>query len=136
MVIVLPDELALDALLDLLDGIEAGIAQARQRVREAKLPQEKPRENLEGVFKERNREPTKLDWNPDKITWERAKGPSGEYEKTPTLRGSPSQEEIAEYKKMIKDLEAHRGNLWRDNIFYWLFTDQVTVGRKQKATKP
>jgi len=52
------EDLVLEAFLDFLNAVEAGIEAARQRVKEQKSL-----------------------WDPGKITWETAQGTKGEYER-------------------------------------------------------
>jgi hypothetical protein len=37
-----------------------------------------------------------------------------------------------DYHNMLTDLKAHNGKLTRDGLFYWLFQDGATVGRKKR----
>jgi hypothetical protein len=63
-------------------------------------------------------EKQKWDWNPDVIKWVKAEGSKGEFE------------------KMLKDLAEHDGKLTRDGVFYWVFKNGSTVGRKKREVKP
>ncbi len=104
-------DLATVALLELLNGCESGIIAARQCIKEAKLgdiPQ--------------------TTWNPDKIKWTPAEGPSGPYERTEDVNS-------LDFKAMLKELAAHQGKLTRDDIFYWTFKNGITVGRKNRTTQ-
>lgn len=67
-------------------------------------------------------------WNPTKIKWSSAEGPSGVYEKA-------SKQESADYQAMIDDLKAHQGCLTKDDLFFWLFDDGETTGKKPKKKK-
>jgi len=70
------------------------------------------------------------EWNPEKFKWlpqesTRGKGP---YEKA-------HSDETTDFKAMIEDLNKHKGTVTRAGMFYWLFQDGVTVGRKKIAAK-
>jgi hypothetical protein len=66
------------------------------------------------------------EWDPDKITWTQAEGPSGPYERSEDLNN-------LEFKAMLKDLAAHDGKMRLGPYFYWTFQNGHTVGRKKKA---
>lgn len=77
------------------------------------------RENLKGL--------TKFpEWDPDKIAWTQAEGPSGPYERSDDVNNP-------EVKAMLKDLATHNGKMRREPHFYWTFQNGHTVGRKKKA---
>jgi hypothetical protein len=63
-------------------------------------------------------------WDPFKISWDKKGGAHGPYEK---CSGGDH-----DYKALIEDLKAHQGKLLRDGVFYWLFVDQISVGRKER----
>jgi hypothetical protein len=111
------EDLALEILADFFDAVEAGIAQARQRLKEAKLEPEKP------------------SWDPSRIKWIEAQGTSGPYQRYPAE--GEKAEATQDYRNMLQDLKAHGGKLSRKEAdgatwFYWLFQDASTVGRKQR----
>ncbi len=62
-------------------------------------------------------------WDPNKIKWVEAEGQKGPYE-----RADPQTTE--HFRSMLADLKAHNGTLTRDGLFYWVFRDQATAGRK------
>ncbi|MCR8488937.1 MAG: hypothetical protein NDP23_05245 [Crenarchaeota archaeon] len=97
------EDLALVALLEFLDAVEAGVSAAKQRIKEAKIS-----------------------WNPDQIKWENAEGSSGQYQKSEDFNNP-------EFKAMLKDLQAHGGKLTRNGYFYWVFKNGSTVGRKKRS---
>ena len=97
------EDLALTALLNFLDAVEAGVSAAKQRIKEAKIG-----------------------WNPDKIKWEDAEGSSGQYQRSEDFNNP-------EFKAMLKDLQAHGGKLTRNGYFYWVFKNGSTVGRKKRT---
>lgn len=68
------------------------------------------------------KEPT---WDPAKIKWELREGSKGVYERSEDVNN-------LEFKKMLQDLGAHKGKLFRGGWFYWLFIDGSVVGRKQR----
>jgi hypothetical protein len=90
------------ALLEFLNAVEAGIINARQIIKQAKLG-----------------------WNPNNISWQEAQGTSGPYERS-------KDTDNPEFQLMLKDLQAHNGKLTRNGYFYWLFQDGTTVGRKKR----
>jgi len=64
-------------------------------------------------------------WDPDKIQWTQAEGPNGLYEKA-------GKQEGQDYSLMVQDLKQHQKRLTKDGLFYWLFDNQETVGRKSR----
>jgi hypothetical protein len=112
------EDLALEILTDFFNAVEAGIAQAKQRIKEAKLGSEQ-----------------KPSWDSGRIKWVEAQGTSGPYQRYP---GEGQKAESTEdYRNMLADLKAHGGKLSRKESdgatwFYWLFQDASTVGRKQR----
>jgi len=100
------EDLALLALTDFLDAVEAGVESARQRIREVKV-EEKPR------------------WDPTQIVWTKVEGQKGEYERSEDVINF-------EFKAMLKDLAAHGGKMNQEGWFYWTFPNGTTVGRKRK----
>lgn len=102
------EDLATLALLEFLNACEAGIAAAKQLIKENKLP-----------------ETPKPTWNPEKIKWTPAEGASGPYERSEDTNNS-------DFKALLKDLAAHQGKLSRDGYFYWVFRNGYTVGRKKR----
>jgi len=67
-------------------------------------------------------------WDPSKIKWVKAEGQKGPYE-----RADPQATD--HFKSMRTDLKAHDGTLTRDGLFYWVFRDQATAGRKEKRPR-
>ena len=90
-----------EALTALLDALEAGIVQARNILAG-------PPEN----------------WNPNNIKWTSSNGAKGIYERSEDVNNP-------DHKAPVKDLAAHSGKLTRNGIFYWLFQNGSTVGRKK-----
>jgi hypothetical protein len=102
----LSNEKATDALIAFLDAAETGIAAAKQILKE------------KGVAA----------WDPAKIKWTQEEGFKGKYEKSEDVSN-------VDFKAMLKDLQEHKGTLWHQGYFYWVFTNGVTVGRKKKEKK-
>lgn len=97
-----------DAIFELVNGQEAGIAAFKQRLSAKKGLAPMP------------------SWNPEAIKWEQAQGSSGPYERSEDVNNS-------EFKAMLKDLAAHNGRLTRDGFFYWVFKNGATAGRKKRG---
>jgi len=100
------EDLALLALTDLLNAMEAGIESARQRIKEVKV-EEKP------------------SWDPTQIVWTKAEGTKGTYERSEDINN-------LQFKAMLKDLASHGGRMRHEGFFYWVFQNGATVGRKKK----
>jgi len=60
-------------------------------------------------------------WNPNNVKWTQDVGKKGPYEK--------ADDGAADYQAMLKDLKDHNGKLNHEGRFYWLFSDEKTVGR-------
>jgi hypothetical protein len=103
----------LEDFVDFLDGLEASVVKMRMQI--AKLV---------GAAKKKR----KFSWNPDAIKWEKTQGSKGEFKKSEDV-------DNPEFKKMLKDLEEHNDKLTRDGVFYWVFRNGSTVGRKRKEAK-
>lgn len=101
-----------DAVFELVNALEAGIAAFKHRLG-----------NQKGIT-------PKTSWHPEKIKWEAAEGSNGPYERYPAEGQKAEANE--DYKNMLQDLKVHNGKLTRDGYFYWLFRDQATVGRKRR----
>jgi hypothetical protein len=102
-------DLALEALMDFFDAVEAGIAQAKQHLKEAKVPV-----------------PDKTKYDMNKIKWTQAEGASGPYERSEDINS-------IDFKELLKDLEQHDGKLSRDGYFVWKFEKNAVVGRKKRT---
>ena len=99
-------DLALDVLTDFFNAVEAGITQARQRLKEAKVED-------------------KLKWDPSQIKWIEFEGTHGKYERSEDVNS-------LDFKELMKDLEGHEGKLSRDGFFYWRFEKSAVIGRKKR----
>lgn len=104
------ENLAEEMLLEFLNAVEAGIAAAKQRYKERK-----------GISEEQ-----KPLYDPQKIKWEPAQGSSGPYERSEDVNNP-------EFKTMLKDLQARKGKMNREGLFYWAFENGYTVGRKKQV---
>ena len=100
----------LEDFCDFLNSLEDAVAKMKEQI--AKLV---------GVEEKR-----KWDWNPDAIKWVKAEGFKGDYERSEDTNNP-------EFKKMLKDLNEHKGKLTRDGVFYWVFKNGSTVGRKKRG---
>ena len=70
----------------------------------------------------------KSSWDPEKIAWSQAEGPSGSYERS-------EDETNPQFTDLLKDLGQYNGKLYRDGVFYWVFDNGHIVGRKFQAKK-
>lgn len=100
------EELA-EALLEVLNGMEAGIVLAKRRLAQAT-----------GIIK------TSARANTSKIVWQNAEGTKGPYQKSDDVNS-------ADFKALVQDLAAHNKFLVRDGYRYWLFQNGGTVGRRK-----
>ena len=100
------EDTAAIALLEFLNAVEAGIASARQIIKEAKIG-----------------------WDPNQIKWEEAQGTAGPYQRS-------EDADNPEFKTMLKDLAVHNGKLTKEGWFYWVFQNGTTVGRKKRNQTP
>lgn len=68
---------------------------------------------------------TRSTWSMEKILWKEETGPKGIYFRSEDVNNP-------EFKAMLRDLQSHKGKMYRDGFFYWVFQNGSTVGRKQK----
>jgi hypothetical protein len=108
MVRALDEDLAnfIEDFCDFLDSLEASVVKMKQQI--AKLVGVQPK------------------WDPNKIKWEKAEGSKGEFEKSEDFNNP-------EFKAMLKDLQTHNGKLTRNGMFYWVYKNGSTVGRKKRG---
>jgi len=108
-------------VLDLINCVEAGITAFKMNVAKRHRVSEEAKEK-----------PTKttLEYDPEKILWTQAEGSKGIYQVYPAFKQKPSMS--VDYINLLADLnlESHKGRLQRAGLFYWLFDDNVTIGRK------
>lgn len=101
------EDLTLEALMDFFDAVEAGIAQAKHHLKEAKAPEK---------------------YDITKISWEQAQGLSGPYEKSSSV-------DNLDFKNLLKDVQAHGGRMTVGEYFVWAFKNGATIGRKKRRAK-
>jgi len=104
------EEVVLEAFVDFLNAVDAGVCAARETIKKAK--------GLSATAQEGT-------WNPNAIKWETKEGAKGPYEKSTDF-------DNLQHKAMLRDLADHDGKLRREGYFYWVFQDGNTVGRKKK----
>jgi len=68
------------------------------------------------------------EYNPETIFWIKASGQKGAYERYPAFQQKPTL--TKDYNNLLADLRLHEGRMQRAGLFYWLFEDEVTIGRK------
>ena len=68
------------------------------------------------------------EYNPETIPWIQAEGEKGIYQRFPAYQQKPSIS--VDYTNLLDDLTQHNGKLQRAGLFYWLFDDKITIGRK------
>jgi len=102
-------------LLDYLNAQEEAIKRLKEQI--AKLVgvyEEIKKEKAEGqdVKADVKAEVKRVwSWNPDKISWAKAQGAKGLFEKSEDVNNP-------EFKAMLRDLANHNGKLMRDGYFY------------------
>ena len=97
----------LEILDDFMIALQSAVQNAKKQIGELKSPKTEPA------------------WNPEKILWKEAQGDKGVYHRSDDF-------ENLEFRAMLRDLSGHKGALFRDSTFYWVFPDGKTVGRKLK----
>ena len=81
---------------------------------------------------ERKRPTEKKDipaYNPENLEWNIATGAKGEFQAYPERGKEP--EKTADYTNLLDDIKQHNGKLFKNGQFYWLFENQITIGRKK-----
>jgi hypothetical protein len=66
---------------------------------------------------------SKVSYDPEKISWAKAEGTSGPYERSEDVNS-------LDFKVLLKDLAGHNGKFQHGGFFYWLFKNGSTIGRK------
>jgi len=102
-------------IIDVFNAVEASIVGFKQR-----------RAKKHGVANEKTEEIP--DYNPENIPWIQAEGPNGIYERFPAYKQKPGMNK--DYLNLLEDLKRHNGKLQRSGLFYWLWNDEETIGRK------
>lgn len=100
------EQRALEILVDFANALEAAAVNVKHQIAELTGAKEKS------------------SWDPSKIKWEQAEGSSGPYERSEDVNN-------LDFKAMLRDLQGHKGKLYRDDYFYWAFENGATVGRKK-----
>jgi len=90
-----------DPLFQLLNPMEAGIVAFKQTLKKSRVGP----------------------WDPDRIKWVEAEGPSGLYQRSEDVTNP-------HFKALRKDLEQHGGKMRKSGFFIWLFNDGKAIGRK------
>jgi hypothetical protein len=65
-------------------------------------------------------------FDPGKIKWTKEEGAKGPFEKSEDVNS-------LDFKNLVKDLNTHKGTLYQDGYFFWLYKSGSTVGRKLKG---
>jgi len=104
----------IDLLLQLVNGFESSIISFKQAISQGKSIKSKPEPKKE------------WGWNPGNIQWEESEGSKGKYERSEDINN-------LQFKLMLKNLQEHKGKLFRDGFFYWVFRNGATVGRKKQS---
>lgn len=68
-------------------------------------------------------------YNPENIKWNKAEGNRGPFQAYPKRGVEP--EKTADYLNLLADLKQHDGKLTKDGFYYWLFLNNITIGRKK-----
>jgi len=71
----------------------------------------------------------KTEFNPEKIPWVKTEGQSGPYERYPAFQQKADEMNV-DYQALLAELKRHNGKLSHAGLFYWLFSDDKTIGRK------
>lgn len=69
--------------------------------------------------------PPRSTWSMEKILWKEETGPKGIYFRSEDVNN-------LEFKSMLRDLQSHKGKMYRNGYFFWVFQNGTTVGRKKK----
>jgi hypothetical protein len=115
------DEQVVRLLLDYAGSLEESAKRLREGL--AALAQEHLIPEAQRAVEERV-----WGWNPEAVVWVEATGPSGGYQ----LAAAENNQGNSDFDEMLKDLEAHSGQLTRDGVFYWRFKQKQAVGRKRR----
>lgn len=97
----------------------------------------KVRDNLNGAamaldeFIQQKSKVVLRSYDVSKITWAKRTGQKGDFE----LCDAISNKDSSDYKALLEDLNEHKGQVSKDGLFYWLFTDGKTIGRKSQTKK-
>lgn len=70
-------------------------------------------------------QPQSESWNREAIKWEQRQGAKGPFLRTEDFNNP-------EYKKMLRNLQQHKGKLSKGGYFFWVFENGSTVGCKKR----
>ena len=70
-------------------------------------------------------QPQMESYDMNKIKWEDREGGKGPFQKTDDVN-SP------DFKKLLRDLQTHKGKMRKAGYFLWIFENGSTIGRKRK----
>ena len=102
------EDIAIEALLDFLNAVDAGITHARETIKKHK-----------GISTVKSGT-----WNPASINWQNTDGQKGPYEKSVDY-------DNLQHKAMLADLESHDGKLQRDGFFLLAFQRSENSWKKK-----
>jgi len=71
------------------------------------------------------------EYDVSKILWKQKSGEKGPFE----LADPKDNKDNPEFKALIEHMKEKGGRINKDNLFYWLFQDNETMGRKPQALK-
>ena len=80
-----------------------------------------------------NPDRTEREYNTESLKYVKTEGPSGVYQRYP-VQGEKI-ESTPDYRGLLADLNEHDGKLTRNGLFYWLFSDGATIGKKPSKKK-
>ena len=108
------EEKIAEVVVDFFNALEAACVNAKRQIGE--------------VYLGKTQETVGLTWDPTKISWTQKEGLKGPFEISEDINNP-------EFKAMLKDLADHKGKLSRKDgdrtVFYWVFQNGTTVGRKE-----
>jgi len=68
-------------------------------------------------------------YNPENLAWNTAQGSKGPFQAYPKRGEQPNK--TSDYTNLLADIKQHKGKLSRAGLFYWLFENGTTIGRKE-----
>ena len=66
--------------------------------------------------------------NPEEIAWTKTSGQKGEYQRYPAYQQLPT--DTPAYTALLNSIKSNNGKYMHGGLFYWLFEDGITIGRK------
>jgi iron uptake system EfeUOB component EfeO/EfeM len=109
----------LETVFKLRDALQAAVDALQEEIEKhnPELPQQTP-----------------ANFDPEKISWIKTKNRDGEpYERYPAYQQQPTL--TVEYTSLLDKLKQNNNKYFYGSIFYFLFDDGVTIGRKPTKTK-